>query len=109
MVKKPSLLIGNIMQDIELQEITSNDGEGQAVVPRDYSLLNKLNVELTVQIGTKQLTVDELFSLKQGQVLQLNESVDQAVNLLLEDKVVAKGSLTVSGDNFAIKITEVSA
>lgn len=96
------------MQDIELQEVDKLDGQGEPIVSRDYALLNNVKVDLTVQVGTATMTVDELFSIKKGQVVKLNESIDKPINLLLDDKVIAKGKLTVCDDNFAIEVMQVS-
>ena len=96
------------MQDIELQEVDKLDGQGEPLVSRDYALLNNVKVDLTVQVGTATMTVDELFSIKKGQVVKLNESIDKPINLLLDDKVIAKGKLTVCDDNFAIEVMQVS-
>jgi flagellar motor switch protein FliN/FliY len=97
------------MQDIELQEVESSEGIGDSLVNRDYTLLNNVKVELVVQVGTATMTVDELFSIKKGKVLKLNESLDTPINLLLDDKVIAKGKLTVCDDNFAIEVMEVGS
>ena len=97
------------MQDIELQDIAQNEGAGEAIVNRDYALLNEVKVNLSVQVGTAVVSVDELYSIKKGQVLKLNEAIDEPVNLLLNDKVIAKGKLTVSGENFAIEIMELES
>lgn len=97
------------MQDIELQEVDSIEGSGDALVSRDYALLNNVKVDLTVQVGTANMTVDELFSMKKGQVLKLNESIEKPIDLLLGDKLIAKGKLTVCDDNFAIEIMQVSS
>lgn len=96
------------MQDIELQEVDKIDGQGEPLVSRDYALLNNVKVDLTVQVGTATMTVDELFSIKKGQVVKLNEAIDKPINLLLDDKVIAKGKLTVCDDNFAIEVMQVS-
>lgn len=96
------------MQDIELQEVDNLDGQGEPLVNRDYALLNNVKVDLTVQVGTVTMTVDELFSIKKGQVVKLNEAIDKPINLLLDDKVIAKGKLTVCDDNFAIEVMQVS-
>lgn len=97
------------MQEIELQEVESIEGTGDSIVSRDYALLNNVKVNLTVEVGTATMSVEELFSIKKGQVLKLNESIDKPINLLLDDKIIAKGKLMVSDENFAIEIMQVNA
>ena len=94
------------MSDIELQEVNLADGNGKPVIQKNMEYLQDIEVELQVRIGKAKLTVEELFSLTENKVIPLLESVDAPVDLLLKGKVVARGQLTVVGDNFGVKITE---
>ena len=53
------------------------------------------------------MTVGELLSAKENQVLRLDRTLDQAVDLLLEGQVIARGQLVAVDDYFAVRITEL--
>lgn len=71
------------------------------------SPLRHIKASLTVCVGSVQLTVGELLSARDQQVLRLDRSVDQPVDLLLEGHVVARGTLVAVDDHFGVRITEL--
>lgn len=94
---------------IELSEIGNDQAneKGEALVERDLSLIRDVNVSLNARVGTASLSVDKLFSLKEGEVVELAEAVDQPIVLELDGKPVARGHLVAVEDRFGIRITDV--
>lgn len=70
-------------------------------------LVNSIEVACTVRIGTLNLTIAELRELKLGQALKLCEHTDEPVDIVLHDKVIARGELMSHEQHFAVQITEV--
>lgn len=70
-------------------------------------LVNNLEVQCTVRIGTLNLTIGQLRDVKLGQLLSLDQQTDAPVELLLNDKVIARGELMSHEQHFAVQITEV--
>ena len=95
-------------KDIELSELQQGKVGTEALVDRDFSLVKGVNVELEAVLGSATISVDKLFTMKVGEVIGLNETVDAPLNLVLDGKVVARGSLVAVDDCFGIKITEVA-
>lgn len=83
---------------------------GTAVPPQAAEIANPLRhlkIQLTVSVGSAELTVGELLGARPQQVLRLDRSMDQAVDVLLEGQVVARGILVAVGDQFGVRITEL--
>lgn len=95
------------MQEVEFQEINQTTGEGAELVERDTALLQGVEVELSVQVGTTQIKAEDLFNLKKGQVVKLDEYINEPVKLMLDDHAIAHGKLMVSDDCFAIEILDI--
>jgi flagellar motor switch protein FliN/FliY len=70
-------------------------------------LVNNIEVQCTVRVGTLNITISELRNLKLGQALLLCEHTNDPVDILLHDKVIARGELMSHEQHFAIQITEV--
>lgn len=49
----------------------------------------------------------ELLGAKEHQVIRLDREIDQAVDLTVEGKVVARGQLVAVDGHFAVRITEL--
>ncbi|RMH94056.1 flagellar motor switch protein FliN [Lysobacter pythonis] len=74
----------------------------------DLELVGHVKVALSARVGTIDLPIRELFSMKQGDVLMLNERVDAPVDLLLDGRLVARGELLAVDDHFGIRILELA-
>jgi flagellar motor switch protein FliN/FliY len=96
-----------VISEIELEEIGSQPTKN-ILENADISLVEHVPVKLSVLVGTLSIKLGKMFSLKSGETLTLNESIDDPVSLMLDGKVVAKGRLVVVDDNFGIEVTELA-
>ncbi len=97
----------DIAETFEYTELESEEN----LIPeqQDFSkIINALEVRCEVRIGTVSLTVEQLKQVSEGQVLTLNEKVNEPVSVLLNGKLIAYGELVCCDENFGIKITEVA-
>jgi flagellar motor switch protein FliN/FliY len=89
-------------------EALSQAGEGtRPVADGGLDLVEDVKVRLTVSVGGAQVTIRELYAMKEGSVLALDKATGEAIDLLLDGKPVARGELMVAGDHFAVRITEI--
>ena len=95
------------VRKIELSELSTSESSGTPLFANSIDLIKNVKVNLTVKLGDADLTVDELFQLENGSIIKLNQNANASVNVLLDDKVIAKGELVVADDNFGVSITEI--
>jgi flagellar motor switch protein FliN len=95
-----------IVKKVDLPEQQSQM-EHSASNKNYFDFVNHLEVECMVRIGTLNLTIAQLKEIKLGQVLPLQQYTNEPVDLLLQDKVIARGELMVHEQQFAIQITQV--
>lgn len=95
------------IQHVELGEIPKQPAGASVVVDDKLELVKDVKVQLSVRLGNTEVTVGELFDLKQNHVLKLDSSTSEPIDLLLDEKVVARGNLVVVDENFGVEITEV--
>jgi flagellar motor switch protein FliN/FliY len=95
-------------QVIGLAELREPAAHGAPLV-RDASPLHALRAQLQVRLGTLQMTVGELLAAREHQVVVLDSTLEQPVDLLLEGRVVARGELLAVDGHFAVKLTELPA
>lgn len=97
------------VDQIELDEAdTVNNQKLSPLISRDMGLIKHVVVQLVVELGNAEMTVDELFNLKAGDVVKLLEKVNEPASLCLDGKVVARGNLVAVEDNFGIQLTDIS-
>lgn len=94
-------------QTIELEEADGTRASGPALL-RNVHPLHAVKVRLQVCVGEAAMTIGELLAARENEVLVLDRTLEQPVDLLLEGKVVARGQLVAVDDgHFAVRITEV--
>ncbi|NQY34866.1 MAG: FliM/FliN family flagellar motor switch protein [Alteromonadaceae bacterium] len=98
---------GENIQRVEFAEITNTEGNGNTVLNRNFGLVKEVPIQLDVKLGSLDSSIGQLFSLQEGEVIELSTGVDQEIELILDGNVVAKGLLVAVGDNFGIEITNI--
>ena len=66
-----------------------------------------LGADEAVALGAAEMSVAKLFSLSPSDVLTLDRGVDAPVDIRLNDKVIARGSLVAVGDNIGVRVTDI--
>ncbi len=64
-------------------------------------------LELTVELGRTRMKLSELLEMNQGSVVELAKLDGEPVDILANEKVIAKGEVTVENEKYGIRITEV--
>jgi flagellar motor switch protein FliN/FliY len=70
-------------------------------------MLMDVNLHLTVELGSTQMTVRQVLDLQKGAVIELNRIAGDAVDILVNDRLLARGEVVVVDDKFGVRITEL--
>ncbi len=73
----------------------------------NLDLLLDIQLPVVVRMGQTEMQMGELLKLTPGSILELNRSADAPVELLVNNKLIAKGEVVVVDGNFAFRITEI--
>jgi flagellar motor switch protein FliN len=84
-------------------------GESEAARPSARDLLLEIELDATLQFGSRELPLKDVLALSPGDVLELNRHVNEPVDLVVSDRIVARGEVVVVDGNFALLVTEVAA
>lgn len=74
---------------------------------RSAGLAADLPVQMVAVMGKKIITVKELVSLKKGQVVELNRFPNEAVDLVANGRLIAKGELIEIDGKLGIRIIKI--
>ncbi|RYL95334.1 flagellar motor switch phosphatase FliY [Sporolactobacillus sp. THM7-4] len=97
-------------RDVRPAEFLSFDDEPEAAaksVPRNLNLLMDIPLDVSVELGRTQKTVKEVLELGPGSIIELDRLAGEAIDILVNQKCVAKGEVVVVDENFGIRITEI--
>jgi flagellar motor switch protein FliN/FliY len=70
-------------------------------------LLNDVNVQVRIELGSTRMTVQDILKLGPGSVVGLDSAISDPIQVYVNDRLVARGEVLVLNDNFAVRITEV--
>jgi flagellar motor switch protein FliN/FliY len=71
-------------------------------------LLYDIDLDATIRFGTREMALHEVLELGPGTVLELDRHVNEPVDLVVGDRIVARGEVVVVSGNFALRVTEVA-
>jgi flagellar motor switch protein FliN/FliY len=64
-------------------------------------------IEVTVELGRTTLLVNELLKLGQGSVIELSKLAGETLEILANQKLVARGEVVVINEKYGVRLTEV--
>jgi len=74
---------------------------------RNLQVLYELPLNVTVRLGTTEMNMRTLLQLRPGSVIELDQSADAEVDLLVNDVIVGRGDVVVVNDRFGLRIKEI--
>ena len=92
---------------LDLPALAPVSDEKTAPLGERLDLVAHVKVKLVVTLGGAEMSVGDLFSLSVNDVVELDRDVDAPVDIRLNDKVIARGTLVAAGDKFGVRVTEV--
>jgi len=78
------------------------------VLKAGLELLLDVELEASLRFGSREMPLGEILDLGPGDVVQLDRHVADAVDLLVGDKIVARGEVVLVNGNFGLRVTEVA-
>lgn len=97
----------NNARPAKLQALQPVPESGGAIFPAKLDLIQGVKVRLDARVGRAEISVAELFALKEGALLTLDRATDDPLEVYLDGKLVAEGELVVVGDQFGIRLTRI--
>jgi flagellar motor switch protein FliN/FliY len=89
--------------------MASGDDSGSAAgIDPSLGLLCDIELDATLQFGSRDMPLREVLELGPGDVVELDRHVSEPVDLVVGDRIVARGEVVILSGNFALRITEVA-
>jgi flagellar motor switch protein FliN len=70
-------------------------------------ILKDVELVVALRFGSKKMLLGEILELGPGSVIELDEQVEDPVELLLDDKAIARGDVVVVEGNLGIRVREL--
>ena len=77
------------------------------VSTRRLDLLLDVPLDVTVELGRNRMTIQELLALSPGAVIELDKIAGEPLDIVVNDRLIARGEAVVINDKFGIRITDI--
>ena len=74
---------------------------------RNLSLILDIPLRVAVELGRTKMVVNDLLNLGQGSVIELNKLAGEPMEVLVNDKLVARGEAVVVNEKFGVRLTDI--
>ncbi|RIX51816.1 flagellar motor switch phosphatase FliY [Paenibacillus nanensis] len=81
-------------------QFASNDGT-------NLNLLLDIPLKVTVELGRTQKQIKDILELSQGSIIELDKLAGEPVDILVNNKLIAKGEVVVIDENFGVRVTDI--
>lgn len=72
-------------------------------------LLLDIELEATLRFGCREMPLGEILELGPGDVIELDRNTADPADLVVGDKIIARGEVVLIQGNFGLRVTEVAA
>lgn len=95
----------------EVEGALSDKSDKMAGIPdtshRNLSLILDIPLRVAVELGRTKMVVNDLLNLGQGSVIELNKLAGEPMEVLVNDKLVARGEAVVVNEKFGVRLTDI--
>ena len=98
--------------DQDQQEVVKGKEERQEAVGggQEFSNLDfifDIPLEVSVELGRTKMLIKDLLQLGQGSVIELNKLAGETLEILVNQKLVARGEVVVVNEKFGVRLTDI--
>lgn len=99
----------------EMSDILSGFGRDEvgsafdtiAAGPNNIEMVLDIQLVATARLGSVEMPIGDILNLGPGSIIEMGQMVDQPVELLINNKLIAKGDVIVVDEKFGLRITEI--
>ena len=88
-------------------EQLNDSSQPQAGSDMNLDMVLELPVTISMEIGRTKISIRNLLQLSQGSVIELDRLAGEAMDVLVNDTLIAHGEVVVVNDKFGIRLTDV--
>ena len=73
----------------------------------NMDFLLDISLEVTVELGRAKMLINDMLKLGQGSVIELSKLAGESLDILANQKAIARGEVVVVNDKYGVRLTEV--
>jgi flagellar motor switch protein FliN/FliY len=106
-VPLPNLEDGAVIPPVDPNVLAQDDGSEPSRSAADLEAVFDVPVQVSAVLGRARMDVGELLKLGPGSVLELDRKVGEAIDIYVNNRLVARGEVVLVEDKLGVTMTEV--
>lgn len=98
------------VRNVNVQPVQFSNFESAAHAHAEDTNLNLLldiPLKVTVELGRTRKAIKDILELSQGSIIELDKLAGEPVDILANNKLIAKGEVVVIDENFGVRVTDI--
>lgn len=75
----------------------------------EFDKLGNIPIEVSVELGRSKMALSDLFSLREGTIINADRFVGEPIDLVVDSQVIAKGEVVSVNNHYGLRITSIVA
>lgn len=96
----------NSVQSVQFSNFEQHDNLEQKS-PKNLDLLMDISLQVTVELGRTNKAIKDILDLSPGSIVALDKLAGEPVDILVNNKLIAKGEVVVIEENFGVRVTDI--
>lgn len=92
----------------KMHDSLSMNNESAPQSPADIEFILDIPLEITAELGRTEIQISELLKLGQGSVIEFSKLAGETLDVLANQKLIARGEVVVVNEKYGIRLTEVA-
>ncbi|MDF1791355.1 MAG: flagellar motor switch protein FliN [Thalassobaculaceae bacterium] len=88
------------------EESFGDDGKGQ-ITARELEAVYDIPVQVSAVLGKTSMQVSQLLKLGRGAVVELDRKVGEAIDIYVNNRLVARGEVVIVDERLGVTMTEI--
>ncbi len=91
-------------QAAQFSEVSSDNRAGGG---KDIDFLLDIPLDVSVELGRTRMLIKDLLQLGQGSVVELEKLAGEPMEILVNNKLIARGEVVVVNEKFGVRLTDI--
>ncbi len=107
-------LANSSQEDVLGEEFQVEEGEENISIPYEeelpkdnIELLMDVELDVIIELGRTRMRIGDILRLVPGAIIELDKLAGEPVDVLVNNKPIAKGEVVVLDENFGVRITSI--
>lgn len=82
-------------------------GRNHGVPPANLDMVLDIRLVATARLGRVEMPIGDILNLGPGSIIEVGHLIDEPIELLVNDRLIARGDVVVVDEKFGLRITEI--